>query len=304
MKLKNSDGMQLVFLFLQALFLSFGGMIFPFLYLFLPAPFLTTSRTDGPIIPLAIFGAVCLSMGLLVTPVAGLLIFTLFGPLILTLDYAIRRELPVDTTIWMAALITVIAMAVAAYTTGFLAEIQSGAFVRELMAVEESMVEEGLIPGNLGFSLSQWADQSLSLLPAAAVLFSLLISYTSFAMTGRRMFLRGVIIRQPNPFPLMSLPRGITGFSLLLVAVLYLLGEQMGEPISLLAANGMVILTGVLFFQGLSVLDFFLIGFLSSSWLRTVLLIFLLMMPGVQIVVTFLGLIEVVFPLRRRIRRM
>ncbi|MDO5037844.1 MAG: DUF2232 domain-containing protein [Tissierellia bacterium] len=290
-------------LVLTSSLLAVGGTLFPFLFLFFPVLFTTEAIKQGIVRVMATFLGVCVIFGLVLSPGAGVILFALFGPLIMTLDYCIRSRQNVDVTMVASSLILLASIVFVLYISGTLASIQDGSLVEALLANQKALLEAtDFEPGQVSDLLAN-ARVALnffhSMLPSIILLTALLIVYVSYSLTGRRLLAQGELIKQPSSFIFFSHPRQPIFFGFVTVLALYLLGTLSALEVELIQNNLLFTLTALISFQGLSVVAYYLTRWIKVRLVRSILLVVVFLIPGIQMGLAFLGLIDQVFNLRR-----
>lgn len=290
-------------LLLQSTLMALGGSIFPILFLFFPALFLSQTGRQGIVRVMLIFLSVTCLTGAIFGPINGLIMLSLFGPLILVLDYCIRTQRPVGLTILVATLVFLFSIAFNFYTTGVFEALESGSLFKEAMALQEDIISKAQLTdleadrflGQVGEALGLLQ----TLLPAILLLISLATVYVSYSMTGKARLLRGEKIMAPAPFLFVRLPENLIMTSLVASFVLISLAGLLNIEVRALSYNIAFVVSGLLFFQGLAVLNFYLFRFMPIGILRGILIAFLLVLPFVQISLVALGLLDQWFNFRR-----
>lgn len=299
---RDIRGLRAAKLFLYAILLTAGGVFFPVLFAFIPALFVSEMRLQGVLPVSALFVGVCVIVGFLMDPMLGLSLLTTMGPLILILDYCMRTDRPVDKTLLAGAAIFLIGLGFVLYRSGALASIRSGEMLKQIYAVQKDVVREtelsAMEKNRMAIYLGGVLRRVFDLLPAFFLLTGLGVSYTSYRLGGRNMRAFGEKVICPGPFFLLRVPKMpvLAGAAALATAFLMNLLFDLGIQVFLL--NGIVLLSGLLTFQGMSIVNFYLLRFVPSPILRGVIMILIPILPIGQMALSALGLLDQALDIR------
>lgn len=303
MKTTNTDIIGILKLVLASSLIALGGLVFPFLFLFFPVLFLTESFKQGIVRVMLTFLGVCLIMGYILSPSAGIILLALFGPLIMTLDYCIRSRQGVEVTMAAGILILLVSMVFVLYISGTLEAIQDGSLFEAVLSSQKLVLENAGMEADQVSSIIATTRTSLrlvhSLMPAILLLSSILIVYISYSMTGRRLLSQGKLIKQPSSFIFFRLPRQLVLPALLTLLVL-ILGQSLADvDLEIVIRNLSLTVTALLAFQGLAVAGFYIMKWVSSSIARVIIMVLIFFIPGAQGVLSIVGLLDQGINLRR-----
>ncbi|EGS30542.1 putative membrane protein [Peptoniphilus sp. oral taxon 375 str. F0436] len=283
---------------LQSIGIGIIGILFPIAYVFLPMLFLTEAIDKGLVKIMGTFVGLCLLLEALV-PRMGMVLFTLFGPLILILHYCLVTKKDLVTSLTLSSGLFVVSILVVLETTGVLAFIQKDDFPQKFIEMQkkagiwqDSMTQ--YIP-----TFESMMRQMVQYLPAILIILSLIVTYVTLTFTGRKLLLRGKLVVQPPSFFYFRLPQGVFAVLGTVILVGLVFQTQMDEFAPLLANNGLVLTAFLFFIQGLAVVDFFFLKLRMFRLLKAILLTMIIFTPLMQVPVACLGLLDSLLNLRR-----
>lgn len=293
---RKIDGVRIFKLLLNSILLVLGGMFVPVLFAFIPPMFLSEMRQQGVLPISAAFVGACILVGVLTDPVMGLSILTVMGPMILFLDYSMRADKSVEKTMVFATILFLVGMGFVLYRTGTLASIQSGEMSRNIVDLQAQVMKSAHLTAmeqsRIGANLKTVTDRAFMLLPSLCFLSALGVVYASYRISGRNMRMTGEKVVCPGPFYKMRLPRNGVIASLAIVGAAFAAEGLFSLDIQVYAVNGAMILVSLLAFQGLSIVNYFLLHHVRSPFLRVVIMFFAMTVPVGQMGLAALGLID------------
>lgn len=293
---RKTYGLRALKLLLYSVLLVIGGLFVPVLFAFIPALFLSEMRIQGVLPISAVFVGACALIGFLTDPVLGLSLLTVMGPLILILDYCMRTDRSVETTMAVGTVLFLVSLGLILYQTGTLQAIESGAFVENINGIQGEIVQKAALAdvekSRIALTLKTAVSRAVTLLPAFALLSGLGIVYISYRISGRNMRISGEKVICPEPFFLMHLPRSLVFLSLGLLATTAAMNYFFSLGIEPYLLNGLVVLVTLLAFQGMSIVNYYLLRFFPSPFVRGMLMLFILVVPVGQMGLAALGLLD------------
>lgn len=282
-------------LFFRALLLASLGIFFPVLYIFFPYHFVVESLEEGIVKIMSLFLGLCLLMGVLVGPIVGISILTLFGPLILIFHYMISARMSVNATILATTAVFLISMVLALYT---------GGVTPESLSSPESLDNFLKIFKNIGdASLGTKAqfieiyNAAIRQLPGVLIITALCVSYYTFKLTGRAMLMSGRVIDQPEPLRLITFSRGIL-VALGILLLIPLLGIDTGKFQAPLENLRLLFLFFVIA-QGIGVLSYFLTAKRIVGFAYTIIMVVFIFVPVLNLALIVMGAGDMIFDFRK-----
>lgn len=283
-------------LLLYSVLLVMGGLFVPILFAFIPAMFLSEMRFQGVLPISGVFVGACALIGLLTDPLLGLTILTVMGPLILILDYCMRTDRSVDTTMALGTLLFLVSLGFIMYRTGTYQAIESGELMKNFSAVQGEILQKASLTeaeqARLAMTFKTTMNRAMDLLPAFFLLSGLVVVYLSYRISGRNMRIGGEKVICPGPFFLMHLPRVPVLISVGLLGTALAINYFMALGIEPYILNGLVVVVSLLACQGMSIVNFYLLRFVPSPFLRGLIMFFVLVVPVGQMGLAALGLID------------
>lgn len=299
---RKIQGLRVLKLLLYSVLLVMGGLFVPILFAFIPAMFLSEMRFQGVLPISGVFVGACALIGLLTDPLLGLTILTVMGPLILILDYCMRTDRSVDTTMALGTLLFLVSLGFILYRTGTLQAIESGELMKNFSAVQGEILQRASLSeterARLAMTFKTTMNRAMDLLPAFFLLSGLVVVYLSYRISGRNMRIGGEKVICPGPFFLMHLPRVPVLISVGLFGTALAMNYFMTLGIEPYILNGLVVVVTLLACQGMSIVNFYLLRFVPSPIVRGFIMFFILVVPVGQMGLAALGLIDQIIDVR------
>ena len=293
---RKIQGLRVIKLLLYSVLLVMGGLFVPILFAFIPAMFLSEMRFQGVLPISGVFVGACALIGLLTDPLLGLTVLTVMGPLILILDYCMRTDRSVDTTMALGTLLFLVSLGFIFYRTGTFQAIESGELMKNFSAVQGEVLQRASLTdmerARLAMTMKTAVNRAMDLLPAFFLLSGLVVVYLSYRISGRNMRIGGEKVICPGPFFLMHLPRVPVLISVGLLGAALAMNNFMSLGIEPYITNGLVVLVVLLACQGMSIVNFYLLRFVPSPIVRGLIMLFIMVVPVGQMGLAALGLID------------
>lgn len=293
---RKIQGLRVLKLLLYSVLLVMGGLFVPILFAFIPAMFLSEMRFQGVLPISGVFVGACALIGLLTDPLLGLTVLTVMGPLILILDYCMRTDRSVDTTMALGTLLFLVSLGFIFYRTGTFQAIESGELMKNFSAVQGEVLQRASLTdmerARLALTMKTAVNRAMDLLPAFFLLSGLVVVYLSYRISGRNMRIGGEKVICPGPFFLMHLPRVPVLISVGLLGAALAMNNFMRLGIEPYITNGLVVLVVLLACQGMSIVNFYLLRFVPSPIVRGLIMLFIMVVPVGQMGLAALGLID------------
>ena len=220
----------------------------------------------------------------------------MMGPLILILDYCMRTDRSVDTTMALGTLLFLVSLGFIMYRTGTYQAIESGELMKNFSAVQGEILQKASLTeaeqARLAMTFKTTMNRAMDLLPAFFLLSGLVVVYLSYRISGRNMRIGGEKVICPGPFFLMHLPRVPVLISVGLLGTALAMNYFMALGIEPYILNGLVVVVSLLACQGMSIVNFYLLRFVPSPFLRGLIMFFVLVVPVGQMGLAALGLID------------
>ncbi len=286
-------------LIIKSVLMSLGGIIFPVLYLFLPSMFVAESISNGIVKIIGIFALCCATVGLVVSPIFGALIFSIFGPMILIFHYMISKKSSINLTIVVCAGVFFLSVITSLYSFGITSEVLNSAEnMRAFVEAQKTVLESSGIDMSKS-QLMVMYNRMLQLLPGSLVIMSLIISYITYVIAGRTLLKRGDYILQPSSFIFFRIPKGIFESMLITMVLVYAVQMLTDYKLNVLVDNVVMIFQALFMFVGVAVFLFFLNRVIKVKALKFVILFFMFMTPGTGMAFVFVGILDSLFNFRK-----
>ncbi|WP_036730410.1 DUF2232 domain-containing protein [Peptoniphilus mikwangii] len=300
----NKSKNNIYILIIKSILITLGGLAFPLLYIFLPAIFLTEAITEGIIKIMGIFIGLCILVSILISPIAGILVLNLFGPIVLVYHYMISNKYEVNTTIIVAAGTFFLSMIMSFYFLGITPELlKSQDVISKVIELQREIFNsEQLSEFSKAFNESEilsYYNRSLQIMPAMMVCVSLIISYLTYVISGRTLLKRGGYISQPSSFIFFKVPKEFVIVGVFSLILIYFMQDVFGVGYLILMENILIVFSLVLFFAGLSLLQFFMVKIKANKFSKIIVTVVTFMFPTVQIILVVIGFVDSILNFRK-----
>lgn len=301
---KKTDYLSLVKLFLRSIFISIIGAIFPFIYILFPSMFIVESIKEGI---LKVMGTLALVVGVVSIgfgAIYGLVIFTIFAPLILMFYYMIITNKSVAQTIIVTAFTFFTSILVLMYAFGINAEVLNSNdtylnianFYKEIATKTNlSLTEISSLEQNFQYMYRSF----LQSLPSILIIASLILSYITYTMVGRTLITKGKFITQPSSLEFLRIPQNIVILSVITAIGVYIFKDNLGALAEVFNINLVNIIGFFLFATGLGVVKFNLTRFGVKRFMQGVFVMFCITFSFLQIFVAVIGAFDYIFNFRK-----
>lgn len=287
-----------IVLVIQAVFIAVIGSMFPPMFLLFPAIFVFEAMSEGILKSFLMFIITCMFL-VTVSIDYAVIIFSLFGPMILIFHLMMSKNFDQHSTVFIAAAMFFVSVIVVLYAFGVNPELlKSKEIINSFLDMQKTM----------GFNQISETDlmilynRSLQLMPATFVIMSLILSYITFYVSVKRLIvLRGLDINY-KPFMYFNAPRGIIMAGVISIGALYAFGDQIFSGANLVIENLVLVFGSILFFLGLSVVMFMLNKMKAGGFIKFIVPVLGFMIPGAQILFIATGLLDNIFNFRRLAR--
>lgn len=291
-------------LFLRSIFISFIGAIFPFIYILFPSMFIVESLDEGILKSMGILALVVAFISMGMGTIYGLVVFTIFGPLILMFYYMIKSKRTVGATMIVTALTFFISVMVLFYAFGINAEVlNSQETYTKITSFYTEFVNKANIPAGELASLENnfhiMYRTFLQNLPSIIIITSLIMSYITYTTVGRTLIMRGRIIIQPSSLEFLRVPQNIVTLSVVTSIIIYLLGSSIGDGAKVFNMNLINITGFFLFATGLGVLKYAMTRSRLNRFVQGIVILLAIMVSYIQIFVAVIGAIDYIFNFRK-----
>ncbi|WP_455256948.1 DUF2232 domain-containing protein [Peptoniphilus asaccharolyticus] len=279
----------------RAVFIAIVGTIFPPAFLFLPAIFVFEAISEGVLKSFLMFFAASVLLSI-VSLDYGIVVFTLFGPMILVFHWMLSKNYDQHSTVFMAAAMFFISIFITAYSYGISSDmLKSKEVIEKFIQVQNNVNIEKL-------SVAEWTiiyNRFLQLMPAMLVIISLLLSYMTYHMSVKKLISTQGLKVNYQPFIYFSLPKGVLFAGVFSIAAVYSFGDQIFESPNLVIENLMLLFSSILFFLGLSVIMFMLNKIKASGFIKFLIAFLGFLVPGAQFVFIAMGVLDNIFNFRK-----
>lgn len=297
----------ILLIMIMVLYAFLGLYYIPYALLLFPVPFIVFSLKSGIIFNIINMMVTCIIVGIIDSPGDALFLFVIFVPMTAVISYLIKNRrnnmevLGISSAVFFISLLIILSMANSA-GMDFVNQLEEG-FQQTLTNQLEYLKQMDLLTQDQMIkeqeSLEELYNIFLLIVPSILLTISLVVSYLNYLVASLGLNKIGIKVVNTPRFSKFRLPHNIVPG----VMVMFL-GTFVMDNIGLAYADAVLIniiaLIGLmLFFQGLSVLDFYFKRFKIMPIVRFIIYIFLLFNQFVLILATITGFIDVIFDLRK-----
>ena len=298
---KNNYG-DLLRLVIKSVLLALCGVFFPFIYIFLPAMYIAESIKRGILEIIGVFLGLCLVIGLIFSPINGVVIFTIFGPLILVFHYMIVSKKSAEMTLIAGAVSFFTSVIILLISFGVNAEVlNSKDTISGLINLYTDMGREvGMSESEIfmiSSKISEMYKMFLQMAPSYLIISSLVFSYIIYISVTRTMYTRGKIIIGPPSLELLRIPRDLIFLGIITIVVFKIF--NISKDYEIISKNLLYITLFLLFVEGLAIVKFFMTSMKVNRFLQTIIIIISLTFSYVQLLLIFLGFVDLIVNFRK-----
>ena len=289
-------------LVLKASLVVMLGFFFPIVYVLLPVFFLTEAVAQGLGKVLLCFLALCGVLALL-SPLLGLGVLTLFGPLLLILHYGFVSRASWDRNVLFGTVVVFLSMMVLLISRGAISHLQDPEFPAQIAKLQEqALIQVGMQGESLQSyveALPRLLSEMIGLLPALLLIASLVLSYATCALAVRSLRSRGIHVGFPGSLSSLRLPEGLFLVLFLVLGITMLFPRAVAPVESLLMENGQLLVGFLFFVGGLGFTSYLLERWKMPSFVRNVFLVAMVVLPFFRGFLLTVGLIDYALNIRR-----
>ncbi|NLC04336.1 MAG: DUF2232 domain-containing protein [Tissierellia bacterium] len=294
----------------MSLFTLASLYFFPLMFLIFPVVFIVLGIKNGLLEGIISLMTTCTIVAFVIEPMTALYIFLLFGPLVISMIYTIKKRkstmevLLVGTISFFASIIVV--FGIINYIEGNLLLTIEQAFKETLNIRIEALKDMGLTSYEILENKKLLEDAfkyMLLIAPATGLLTSLIVSYMNYSLTIIGLRRIGIYVVNIPRFSRFRLPNNIS-IGIIVMFITGFVAKQLNFDYFDTIAINLTVLIGIMFsIQGLSVIDFFLIKIKVKKFFRILFILLTIIAAPLMTVVSGLGLIDVIFDLRKLKRK-
>ncbi len=294
----------------MSLFTLASLYFFPLMFLIFPVVFIVLGIKNGLLDGIISLMTTCTIVAFVIEPMTALYIFLLFGPLVISMIYTIKKRkstmevLLVGTISFFTSIIVV--FGIINYIEGNLLLTIEQAFKETLNIRIEALKDMGLTSYEILENKKLLEDAfkyMLLIAPATGLLTSLIVSYMNYSLTIIGLRRIGIYVVNIPRFSRFRLPNNIS-IGIIVMFITGFVAKQLNFDYFDTIAINLTVLIGIMFsIQGLSVIDFFLIKIKVKKFFRILFILLTIIAAPLMTVVSGLGLIDVIFDLRKLKRK-
>ncbi len=286
-----------------ATFFAIGFIFIPVLTLLLfllPVPFMILSARHGTRYTILSLIITSLLIGVLTEIIFTLFVIMVFGPMAIVMGYYIKKNREAYAVIGMGAAVSIISIAVtiqlAATIGGFNLIDSIATIIRQVVDTQSEM----LMNVNLStINVKEMTNYLLMIIPGMLVVQSLVSAFLNYYLTVailRRLRYNDYLLPEFSHF---ILPKNIVFGSFIIYALTFMSRYVEGIYHSSLVANVTILFVFIFFFQGLALISYMLEKIRLAKLVRMLILLLIVIISPLLTVVSFAGLIDSVFDIRK-----
>jgi uncharacterized protein YybS (DUF2232 family) len=292
---------------LMALYMFLGLYYLPVISIFYPIPFIVLGAKKGLRYNIIGLLSSCVLIGVLMDIYTGILVFAVFAPVSIFITYYIKQRKSANETILIAALISLISNLFAIELLGKVSGTSlmnqlEQMFSQILKAQIEMLKDTGMSSTEIYGAedlLKNTFEYMTLIMPSIVIIISSILAYVDYLISVviLRKFGHGVF--SVPQFSYFRLPNNvILGISTIFIGV-FLLKIIKIFYYETIFINILVLLFFLFFIEGLAVVSFF-IGKIRMGKLGKIIFIFLIILSlPLSIIVSTIGLLDVIFDFRK-----
>ncbi len=297
---------------LMTIFIIIGLNFLPLILMLYPIPFVILGVRHDVKHSLVSIIASTILIGILVDIFTGLFILVVFGSSAMVLAYLIEKKYKPYKTIGLSAAISALSVvaiiAIISYISGISFSDQMESFFNEAYNIQVKIMEGMQLSGQqqnqLKDILKYTIDYTILIIPSIIIVFSIFTSYINYWLSVsilRRMGYNN--IKQMPEFKYFSLPRNIILGSAVMFFGTMILRYFKFLYYDTILLNIVTILSFVFFVQGLSVIVYLIDKINIHKIIKIILITILIIYFPVSMIISLLGVIDVIFDFRKLRRR-
>ena len=305
-KTNNKSLESIVVTIVMSIFIIFSIYYFPILLLVVPVAFIAFGVKNDLISSLLSLITTLLIVGIITEPMISLLYFLLFGPFTAVNIYLIRKRMKANKVVLYSAVIIFISVLIlygilSINGIDLISELRDE-FSRLLSAQMEMFKDMGLTSYELletRDSIKSDYEEFILKMPSVLLVLSLIGSYINYLLTTSGLRKIGISILNLPRFSRFSVPDNFAFGALIMVVSSFIITMMNITYSNSIYVNIMVLLSAVLFIQGMSVADYFFIKIKMKRFIRVLTYLIIIFTPYIFSMVSFIGGIDVIFDLRK-----
>jgi len=296
--------MELIKLFTRSMLISVVGMIFPFIYIFFPSMFVVEAVKKGIVKVMATLLLVVLLIGAIFGPLQAIVVFTIFGPLILIFHYMITTNKSISQTLMATSIIFFISIIVLMLAFGIdSSALNSQETINNITSFYGNIARDAGMSESDVISFTQTAEyfykRFLQIMPSVLIIISIVVSYFTYTASGRALLASGKFIKQPSSLEFLRIPREVVFLSIATFAITYFLRDYIGQWIGIFNINLLNIIYFLLFANGIGFLKFLMTRYGVKRFLQFIFIGLCLAISSLQLLVIIIGGIDEIMNFRK-----
>ena len=236
-------------------------------------------------------------------PMAGASLFLVFAPVVLIFHYCITTDRSSLVTFLSMAAVLLISMTTVSASISGGVQVTPEELTKQMMALQEDLTGQfsDLELSRLETRLKTMLEFIALASPAITIIGVLIVTYLNYTMTGRNLFLRGVLINQPPPLMALQIPRGTLLLAGLVLGIGAILQNQGMDPKGIMILNGLLVFGFLYMVNGLATINLFVLLMGIPLFLRVIIYVLLFRIPILNTGMMILGLVDSLFGIRSRV---
>lgn len=291
----------------MTLLVIIGYNMFPIIILFYPVPFVILGVKHKTKYNIYSIIASSILIGILTDIFTGITIFLVFGLISVTITYMINKNYKPQQILiggTMAAILTILLIVILiGYITGVSFFVQLSNFLTDTAKFQLDILKEMEIPSQelamFKELLMATIEYVIIVIPATFIISSVFIVYINYWMATAILKRLGYKTVEVPSFIHFRLPSNIIMGSLVIIAAALAIRYMKLFYYETIFINTLIILSFVFFMQGLSVVVFLMDKRNMHRITKAILIILIIMNVPLSLIITFIGLLDVLLDFRK-----
>ncbi len=287
-----------------------GGIYIPFLgygLMLVPVPFIIIGTKHGFKYSILSVIATSLIIGSLTEPVTALFVFLMGGIGPIVMAYMIKKRYSYGKIVTVSSIAFIISIAISLSIMSYFLGASLADMIEETFTLSTELNENifksiGVDSTELDESLKmidQAKTLAITLIPASIVFGGFFISFINYTAARSILKRMKIDIESPIKFTHFRLPKNIVMGTLVILVLTHIVGVTNIANYDILLTNVLYIFTIMYLIQGLAVANFYMENRGIGKVVRIIISVIVITMSSLSLGLVLLGLLDVIFNLRK-----
>lgn len=293
-----------------AVVFALAGIYIPLLsyaLIFLPVPFIIIGVKHGIKYNILAVIAAAIIIGSMTEPMRALFIAVTGGLNSIVVGYMIQKKHPVSRIMFWGSIASIVASVLSLGLVSYLMNMNIIDIIEDTFTMTNE-IYEGIFKNvgtdenrikELKTMMENAKNMAIMLLPSSVIFVSVILTYINYLVSGIVLKRMGKEIQKPKKFSQFRLPKNILMGTIIILVLTYLVSGMNIVNYQTLFANVFYIFFIIYLIQGISVVSFYMTNHGIGRFLKAIIIFIILSMPGVAMILSLLGLGDVIFNIRK-----